>query len=100
MCCARAHFLYADIRLREVIGRWEAELASAPMRQLSQKVINEQVLRGLDSNTQRSRDLVAHHLPVYLRQLGREVAAVHGTRAYRQLKKGNITYRMFCFTKY
>lgn len=93
------HFLYADIRLREVIPRWEAELAAAPLREISQKTITEQVLRGLDRNTPQSRELVKRHLPVFLRRLGREIAAVQGTRPYRHLQNGHVTYRMYCFSK-
>jgi ubiquinone/menaquinone biosynthesis C-methylase UbiE len=93
------HFLYADIRFRGAIARWEAELADTPMRQLSLQVINEQVLRGLDNNTQRSQDLVRRNAPAAMRFLGRNFAAVQGTPAYCLLQNGSISYRMYSFTK-
>ena len=41
------HFLYADFRRRHLdFAEWEAAMADAPMRMLSQRVINAEVLRG------------------------------------------------------
>ncbi|HTY35193.1 MAG TPA: class I SAM-dependent methyltransferase, partial [Mycobacterium sp.] len=42
------HFLYADARPKQDIANWEKELGDAPMRLLSERVINEQVARGLE----------------------------------------------------
>lgn len=95
----QGHFLYADIRSSVSVPKWEADLAASPMQQLSQKIINEQVLRGLSNNSPRSTGLVNRHLPTVLRRVGREFAAVQGSRAYRYLQKGDISYRMYCFTK-
>jgi fatty-acid O-methyltransferase len=44
------HFLYADFRLPYKVATWEAELANAPMRMLSQSEINAEVKRGLEKN--------------------------------------------------
>ncbi len=93
------HFLFADIRVRGFLPTWDAQLADAPLRELSQKDINEQVVLGLESNTQASRDMIKSNLPAVLRLWGREVAAVKGTFPYRYLQKGRVVYRMYCFTK-
>ena len=42
------HFLYADVRRRSEITRWEKQLRDAPMRLMSERVINEQVARGVE----------------------------------------------------
>lgn len=64
------HFLYADFRARDGIAEWEAALADAPMRLLSQRSINAQVLRGLARNsTQQFLDQINRHLPAFLHKL-------------------------------
>lgn len=93
------YFPYADLRPSNEIAEWEAYLADTPLRQLSQKEINAEVLRGIEKNSQKSRDLVDRHLPAFLRFAGREYIGVQGTQLYRYLESGDISYRMYCFTK-
>ena len=42
------HFLYADFRGRSEFPGWEAALADTQLRQVSERVINPEVLRGLE----------------------------------------------------
>ena len=93
------HFVYADLRNREAIPAWEAALAEAPMRLMSEKVINAEVLRGLEKNSQRSMELIQHYLPAFMRRFGREFAVVDGSWFYRDVQRGEISYRMYCFAK-
>jgi ubiquinone/menaquinone biosynthesis C-methylase UbiE len=93
------HFLYADLRVREEFSAWEAALADAPLRLLSDRAINAEVLCGMDKNGQRSLDLIRRHLPAVLRPFGRLFAGVPGSRMYRDTQRGEISYRMYCFTK-
>jgi ubiquinone/menaquinone biosynthesis C-methylase UbiE len=93
------HFLYADFRGFLEFSDWEAALADSPMRLVSEREINAEVLRALDKNSPRSLDLVSRHLPVFLHSFGRFFAAVPGSLLYRELQRGRISYRMYCFTK-
>lgn len=93
------HFLYADIRLSDRVAEWEAELAATPLRLLSQAVINVEVVRGMEERSQRSLDLIDHHMPWFLRPYGREFAGVPGSQLYRKLRCGEITYQMYCLAK-
>jgi ubiquinone/menaquinone biosynthesis C-methylase UbiE len=97
--CPGGHFLYADLRPRLRIAEWEAALADAPMRMVSHAVINAQVLRAVEKNSQRSLDLISRHLPPFLHGLGREAIHVPGSRFYRDLQSGEFSYRMYCFAK-
>ncbi|CAM2767406.1 SAM-dependent methyltransferase [Mycobacterium intermedium] len=92
------HFLYADLRPRDDVAAWESALAEAPMRMLSQQVINAQVLRALEGNTQRIQELVIR-MPLGLRTMGREYSGMKGTRFYRALQREEYLYRMYCFVK-
>jgi ubiquinone/menaquinone biosynthesis C-methylase UbiE len=92
-------FLYADFRGRSEFPGWEAALADTQLRQVSERVINPEVLRGLEKNSQRSLDLIGRHVPAFLRPFGRRFAGVPGTGLYRDIQSGKIEYRMYCFTK-
>lgn len=92
------HFLYADLRPRDGIGAWETALAEAPMRMLSQQVINAEVLRALDNNKERILDLI-NRMPSGLKGIGREYSGMEGTRFYRAMQSEKYLYRMYCFTK-
>ena len=105
------HFLYADFRPRPRIAEWEVALADAPMRLISHTVINAQVLRGMEKNSQR---LISRHMPAFLhggmgRELlgiattgqsdavrlagsAREFAGVQASRVYRALQSGELSW--------
>ena len=70
-------------------------MADAPMRLLSERVINAEVLRGMEKNSPRYLDLVGRHLPAFLRPFGRLFAGVPGTLMYRELQRGRLSYRMY-----
>jgi len=93
------HLLYADFRGQSEFPGWDAALAETGMRQVSKRVINPEVLRGMDSNSQRSLDMIGRLLPAPLRPFGRRFAGVPGTGLYRVFENGTAEYRMYCFTK-
>lgn len=93
------HFLYADFRDRTDFSNWETALVDTQMRQVSERVINAEVLRALEKNSQRSLDLIGRQLPAFLRRFGRWFASVPGTSTYRDFQSGQIEYRMYCLTK-
>jgi fatty-acid O-methyltransferase len=93
------HFLYADSQPPDGIAAWEAVLADAPMRMVSQRVINAEVLRGMEKNSQQRLDLIGRHAPAFLHGLSREMAGVADTSTYHQLQIGDLAYRMYCFAK-
>jgi fatty-acid O-methyltransferase len=94
------HFLYADFRPRDGIPAWKAALANAPMRMLSQRVINAEVVRGMERNSHHwSENLVDQHVPAFLRRFGRRFAVVSGSRVDRDLQRGKLSYQMYCFAK-
>jgi ubiquinone/menaquinone biosynthesis C-methylase UbiE len=93
------HLLYADFRGRSEFPGWDAALAETQLRKVSERVINPEVLRGLEKNAQRSIDLIDRLVPAILRPFGRRFAGVPGTGLYRDIESGKIEYRMYCFTK-
>ncbi|WP_369829707.1 phthiotriol/phenolphthiotriol dimycocerosates methyltransferase [Mycobacterium sp. E2479] len=92
-------FLYADIRYADEIPAWEADLANIPMRLLSERVINAEVMRGLEKN--RFVDQITRRLPniASLRGIANDYAGGPGSLIYRRLGNGEASYRLFCFAK-
>ncbi|HYB37983.1 MAG TPA: class I SAM-dependent methyltransferase [Mycobacterium sp.] len=93
------HFLYADLRPRARIADWEAALADAPMRLISERVIDDEFLRGLEENSPRLQDIISRRVPALLRGSARDEAGVQGGRLYRAVQCGEFSYRMYCFAK-
>jgi ubiquinone/menaquinone biosynthesis C-methylase UbiE len=93
------HFLYADFRFSERFAEWEKALASAALTMTASRIINAEVLRGMDRNSQRSQDLVARHVPKFLRSLSEDFAGVRGSRVHTALQSGTLSYRSYCFRK-
>jgi ubiquinone/menaquinone biosynthesis C-methylase UbiE len=93
------HFLYADIRYADEISTWEEQLAKIPLRVMSERVINAEVMRGLENN--RFLDQITRRLPdvAFLRSIAADYAGGPGSLIYRRLEIGEASYRLFCFAK-
>jgi ubiquinone/menaquinone biosynthesis C-methylase UbiE len=90
------HFLYADSRRRRGIDAWEAALADAPMRLISERVIDDEAMRGLRENTKRSQDLISRRVPVFLHSVIRYGI---GVMDWDLRRAGGFSYRVYCFAK-
>jgi ubiquinone/menaquinone biosynthesis C-methylase UbiE len=93
------HFLYADFRGFLEYDAWDAALAALPMRMVSKREINAEVLRGMEKNSARYLDLVARHVPAVLQSFGRLFSGAPGTLMYKELQRGRLSYRMYHFIK-
>lgn len=93
------HLLYADFRSAEDIAVWEKAIASAPLRVKVCRDISGPVLRGMARNSSRSHALVSRYLPKALQRFGFDFAGVEGSRVYRALESGQISYRSYCLEK-
>ncbi len=93
------HFLYTDLRASKEIAKWEAGIAAAPMRLRSHRVINAEVMRGLQRNRLLSQ--VTRHLPniSFMRGMAEDYLGGPGTLTYNWLEIGEVSYRMYSFTK-
>jgi len=93
------HFLYADFRFADSQSEWEKAIATAPLTVLRQKIINTEVLRGMNRNSARSQDLITRHLPRFMHSLGADFAGIKGSRVHKALVSGELSYRSYCFEK-
>jgi SAM-dependent methyltransferase len=93
------HFLYTDIRDADQIPEWEATLADAPMRLLSQQDISADVIRGLQKNP--LLDQIPRRVPniPFLRNIANNLIGRAGSLIRRRLENGEASYRLYCFAK-
>ena len=84
------HFLYADARRRQDVAKWNEELGDAPMRLMSEKVINEEVARAVEKNVPQLLKVMSRVTPaLFVDNLSGGIS--------RGLSNGKISYRMYCF---
>ena len=94
------HFLYTDVRYTPGVAAWEAALAHAPMRMVSERNVNAEVARGLEKTWEHYwRGLVDHHAPIFLRGLARNIVGGLSLSNARKLQNGEMSYRIYCFAK-
>jgi ubiquinone/menaquinone biosynthesis C-methylase UbiE len=91
------HFLYAAVYASPRIAAWEAALAEAPLRMVSQREINTEVVRGIEKSPW--LEVTDRHTPAFLRGVTCKIMsmALAGTR--QDLQSGAQSYRMYCFEK-
>jgi ubiquinone/menaquinone biosynthesis C-methylase UbiE len=91
------HFLYADFRFSDSIENWETAIQNSPLTLQHSKIIDAEVLRGMECNSARSMELLDKKLPRFLHGLGRDFAGVKGSRVYNALLSNELSYRSYCF---
>jgi fatty-acid O-methyltransferase len=85
------HFLYADVRRRNEIARWEQELRDSPLRLVSERVINEQVALGVEK---------IYPVSLFKKARVREsFGFAMWVILYRRLLNNDISYRLYCFSR-
>lgn len=93
------HFLYTDFRARHHVPGWEATLAQAPLRLVSNRVIDEEVKRGMEKNSPRVQAIIGRRVPKFLQRLAGDQAGVVGGRLYEGVQAGVFSYRIYRFAK-
>jgi ubiquinone/menaquinone biosynthesis C-methylase UbiE len=96
------YFLYTDVRPRARIAEWDAALAEAPMRLVSKRLINEEVMRGIEVSQQSTLAMlgpVSRRVPSFLRGFANRVNDLRASSFYQALRSEENSYRMYCFSK-
>ena len=90
------HFLYADSRRPRVVAAWDAALADAPLRKISERAIDEECKRGLAANTRRTQEQLGRRLPAFMNSLIRHGV---GVLDWDLRRAGGFSYRLCHFVK-
>jgi len=64
------------------------------------RIINAEVLRGMDRNAERNLAVIRRRLHRFLHARGRDFAGVPGSRFYVALQTGELSYRSWCLRKH
>jgi len=93
-------FCHADLRYQNSIDEWISALAKHPQLRLDEmRLINPEVIRGMELNTPRYVAMVKQALPRFLHGLALDFAGVKGSRLHRDALSGEMSYRSFRLTK-
>jgi ubiquinone/menaquinone biosynthesis C-methylase UbiE len=93
-------FGHADLRYRSGVDEWVVALAKHPRLRLDEmRLINPEVVRGMELNTPRYEAMVMQALPRFLHKLALDFAGVKGSRLHRDAVSGEMSYRSFKLTK-
>lgn len=93
-------FCHADLRYRAGVDEWVAALAKHPKLRLDEmRLINPEVVRGMELNTPRYAAMVKAALPRFLHGLALDFAGVKGSRLHRDAVSGDLSYRSFRLTR-
>ena len=93
-------FCHADLRYQAGIEEWMTALAKHPRLRLDEmRLINPEVIRGMELNTPRYVAMVKQALPKFLHGLALDFAGVKGSRLHRDALSGEMSYRSFKLTK-
>lgn len=94
------HLLYADFRFAGGIATWEAQLADAPMRMLSQRLINAEVARGMENNSHWWVAVMNAVVPAFAHSFALVPSYQRVWKTHQSLQDGGPTeYRLYCFQK-
>ena len=94
-------FCHADLRYRSGVDEWVAALAKHPRLRLDEmRLINPEVIRGMELNTPRYEAMVRKALPKFLHKLALDFAGVKGSRLHRDAVSAEMSYRSFRLTKW
>lgn len=93
-------FCHADLRYGDGVEEWVSALAKHPKLRLDEmRLINPEVIRGMELNTPRYVAMVKQALPKLLHGLALDFAGVKGSRLHRDAVSGEMSYRSFRLTK-
>jgi SAM-dependent methyltransferase len=95
------HFLYEDFPHPMGVPAWEAALADAPMRMVSERRISAEIARGLEKNSHHLLGALDHRTPKFLHGPLHKFFGATIKSASRDLQSGARTdsYRLYCFVK-
>ena len=89
-------FCHADLRYPGQTEEWVRALSSHPQLRLERmRLINPEVIRGMELNTPRYEAMVRRAFPGFLHRLTLDFAGVKGSRIHRDAVSGELSYRSF-----
>jgi len=95
-------FVYADLRTRDEVSQWTADLQNCSMQVLTHQVVNPEVVLGYERNSKQRQDQIDHYMrfvPRRLRASTRGFSGVEGGWNHRALRSGELSYQRYVMMK-
>lgn len=93
-------FLYTDLRKAEELPRWRAQLAGMGLELIQEENITANVIKALELDDARKRQLIERRAPKLIRKPFYEFAGMKGSDyVYGPLRRGEKVYLNFVFRK-
>lgn len=83
---------FADFRPRERLGELRSAFVDSGLEIMFEKEITQEVVRALDLDDERKRELIDRMVPRPLHNVARGFASVVGSASYRSLASGRLAY--------
>ena len=93
------YFLFSDHRDHDKTNVLREQLDEAGLRLVTETDITENVVRALELDNDRKKQLISRKVPKVLRRETEEFAALKGTRTYQAFKTGYSRYLSFVLQK-
>jgi hypothetical protein len=90
------------VELRNEVDEWTADMQNCPLQTLSHRVVNPEIVRGYERNSQQRRDQIDHYmrfLPRRLRSSAADFSGVEGGGNDLALQSGELSYQHWVMTK-
>lgn len=95
----KGYFLFADHRYRETIETLHQQFTASCFQVVKGERINSNVLKALECDHERKRQLIEQKVPSFLKKPFQEFAGLPGTGPYEALRTGAWEYRSFLLRK-
>jgi SAM-dependent methyltransferase len=92
-------FLYADYCMQDKLTTLQETLLAPGFIVLEEEIINRGVVRALELDNARKRDLITRKAPPMIRSFFHEFAGLEGTQRYAVFKRGDKVYQRLVLQK-
>lgn len=92
-------FLYTDFRFSDKMDDLKQLLAKFDFIKFDEQLINNEVLKSLELDSERRIALVERHAPLFLGKYLHDFAGSAGSPTFNDIKSGKIIYYVYCFHK-
>jgi ubiquinone/menaquinone biosynthesis C-methylase UbiE len=93
--CPGGHFLYADFRLKTETDLLRRQLEQSGLQIVESEDISQNVVRGMQLNTEKYLKLINDLVPSFLRKPAMRFAGVPGSAIYEELVSGETVYMRY-----
>lgn len=92
-------FLYTDFRFSKDMDELNQLLSKFNFVKFDEQIINENVVKALELDSERRIALVEKHAPMFLGKHLHDFAGSTGSPTFNDIKSGKIIYYVYCFHK-